>query len=309
MKYKINHKLVKSFYSAEENIFIDDVYLINALDRFSVMSRRDSRGRLRTGDRFCELLSLSDRNELKNYIYDERQYTLVLKTDVGTALINKYLLASSLVLVVSFLCGEKDDEVAMIACGLEDCKLSLPSAYCRSAKRIANVKKLKNDISAVVEGYIKHLEVPAVWVNNTPRTTVRSFQHIVKELSVISGCSVELICHAEIVCDEGFDLCLFKAYILSLFMLARRVSPERMARLEITKCSEGISARVLFFDKEARHALLYPEISFFWELADRNNMLFEASAKDGIVNVRFCPTRKDWSIVELKAPVDFDWNS
>ena len=309
MKYRINHKLIKTVYNAEEKIFVDDMYLLNAVDSFSVMAKRDSGTRLKLGERFCELLDVADRSEFKNYIYDERQSTLVLRTDVGTALINKYLLPSALVLVASFLCDEKGDDVAALACAGGEWEMSVPSAYQRSQRRIANVKKLRRGISEVIDTYTELLEVPAVWANSTPRETVFSFQNIVKALSYISGCRAELVCHAEIVCDKGFDLCAFKAYILSLFLLSRRISPERSARVEITRCSDGISARVTFSCEDGRHVLLYPEIACFYEFADRNNMLFEASAQAGTVNVRFCPTRKDWSIIELKAPVIFDWNA
>lgn len=309
MKYKINHKIIEEYYDGGEMRFVDDLYLLNYLDDFSVMAKRDSSSRLTYGNRFCELIALEDRAAFRRYFFDEISSPLILRTDVGTAIINKTLVASTLVAAVSFVCSEKSGEIADVALKRARGSICFPSQYAPSEQRISNVKRLNDELFTVLNNYKMFLEKPYIALNSAPKVTVENFKNVVRGISMLSGCGVRLFAYSELICDKRFDANIFKGFILSMFMLARRIAKDRSASLELTSCGEGISVRVTFCTDEQKRALSYPEILLFCEFADRNNMLFEASSKDGVIYVRLCPTRKDWSLIGLKAPVLFDWNS
>ncbi len=309
MKYKIKHKIIEDYYDSGDLRFLDDLYLLNYLDDFSVMAKRDSSSRLTYGSRFCELIALEDRAAFRRYFFDEISSPLILRTDVGTAIINKTLVASTLVAAVSFICSEKNGEVADVALKRARGAVCFPVHYAPSEQRISNVKRLNDELFAVLNNYKSFLERPYIALNCAPKMTVENFKNTVRGISMLSGCSVRLFAYSDLICDKRFDANVFKGFLLSMLMLARRIAKDRSASLELTSCGEGVSVRVTFCTDERKRALSYPEILLFYEFADRNNMLIEASSTDGVINVRLCPTRKDWSIIGLKAPVLFDWNS
>lgn len=310
MIYKIKHKQDVVRYDVGDTVFCDDIYLLDYLEGFSVICRRDSSGRLVHGSRFCELLDMKERSDFREYLYDERQDPLLLCTEVGTAIVNKYLTPSTLMVLVCFLEKEKrNGDLAKLAAGAGIDGLEIPSLYERGEERIVGARALLSDLRDVLQRLKLCLEEPFIPEGVQPRRTVQSFKDMVYRLSMLGGCSVELVCDKEIVCERSFDVCAFKGFLLSMLMLARRKSLSRGLRLEISSSSEGISARVIFETGEKARALSYPEVALFYDMAERNNMLFEASSDGGVLNVRFCPTRKDWSLLELKASVDFDWNS
>lgn len=309
MIYKIKHKVISETYPADALVFLDDVYVLNYLEYFSVVAKRDSSGKLVHGSSFCEILNVEERSELKTYLYDERTAPLILRTDIGTAIVSKYLAPSTLLFIVSFLCSEKNGELLKLISKGKIREVILPSFYDKFDGRITNSKRLTSEFEFVMNNLNNLIEYPKIVKNIAPKNTVENFKNVVSSISDFCGCSVTVDYNAELVCDSTFDVCAFKGFLISMFMLARRRAFDRHAKLELASCSEGISARVIFLTDKNEELRSCSEIFVFRDIAERNNMLFEAAVENGVVNVRFCPTRKDWSLIELKSPSDFDWDS
>ena len=273
MTYKINHKIIKSSFEIAALKLCDDLYLLDATDDFSVVARRDSSRRLVLGSSFNDILDLEKRDILRSYFYNETDDPLVISTDVGVAVINKCISLSTLLLAVSFVDDESElDDVS------------------------------KNTDEALEESCF-YYAVPFKELNE-------NFNKDIERLSRLSGCAVDLYLREYIFCDRSFDCSAFKGFLLSVLTLARRISKKRRARVELSSCLEGVSVRVSFdvVDGVSRDPLDYSEIAVFYAMADRNRMLFEASFEGGVMRLRFCPARKDWSLLGIKAYHEFDWS-
>ena len=309
MIYKIRHKHIKKNISAEDVRFLDDFYLVSYLDSFSVIARRDGNNRLVHGDNFCELLDVKDRAELKKYIYNDSELPLVLRTDIGTAIVNKYFIPSTLLYSVSFLSDEEGTQATDALLRRRSDSLLFPEGYIQSDVKVKHINEIVDAVDKVTNSYKMLIEDPFVPMDRSPSITVEKLYNVINNISRFSGCSADVTMDAELICSDSFDLVAFKSYLLAMLMLARRTSKTRCASIEVTCFGQDVSVRVSFDANAACKALDHPEVNHFFDFADRNNMLFEASDDDGRISVRFSPSRKDWSLIHLKAPVDFDWDS
>ena len=309
MKYKIKHKRMKRSFSAEDVRFLDDYYLVSYLDASTVVARRDSGNKLVQGDKFCELLDVRDRSELKKYIYNECELPLVLRTDIGTAIIDKYFTLTTLLYSVCFLCDEDDSRVIDTLLQIGSDEVLIPDHYIQGEGKVKRIKEIKNKLDCVLDNHkhlVKNTFVPK---DASPKITVEKLYNAIGGLSKFSGCSVDVSMDAELICLECFDLVAFKNYILAMLMLARREARSRTASIELASLGQEIAVKVEFDTDSTCNAFDYPEVNHFLNYADRNNVLFDASNNDGHVAIRFCPSRKDWSLLELKAHIEFDWDS
>lgn len=309
MKYKIKHKKIVKSYSADNVRFVDDLYILSYADSFSVISCRDGSARLKHGNRFFEIIDVEDRAELRSYVYSDSDAPLVLRTDVGTAMINKFLLPSTMIFLVSFLTDEKGASVLDVLRKVKNGCCVIPDTYEGVCTEIRGSRQIENEINTVLNNYNTLLEKTYVPMDVSPKVTVEKLYEVVIGIAAFAGCSVDVTMDAELICFDTFDLCAFKSFLLCMLMLARKESNERRASLEITCCGTQISVRVIFDTECKKRALSFPEIRHFFDFADRNNMLFESFNDDGRINVRICPTRKDWTLIEFKAPIDFDWDA
>ena len=309
MIYKIKHKQIKRSFSARDVRFIDDFYLVSYIDSFSVVARRDGSNRLVHGDNFCEFVDVRDRALLKSYVYEASDLPLILRTDIGTAIINKYFISSTLLYSVSFLCDEDGTQLtdALLRSGSDS--VLLPDYYDRGTDAPGASKGMINKTLDVLNNYKALIKDTFVPMDAPPKITVEKLYNAIEGIARFSGCSVDVTLDAELICMDIFDLVAFKNFILAMLMLARRESRSRSASVEVTCFGREVSVRVSFDTDNSVSVFDYREVNHFFDFADRNNMLFEAFDKDGHISVRFCPSRKDWSLLELKAYIDFDWNA
>jgi hypothetical protein len=309
MKYKIKHKIIEEYYDSSDLLHVDDLYLLDHLDNFSVIARRDSSNRLAHGDRFFELISIEDRTAFRKFLFDHTEAPLLLRTDVGTAIVNKFLVPSSLLCVVSFLCSEKNGEAIELAMRKFPDSFYIPEHYERSEKRIDGVRMLNVDLSTVIKNHKYLLEKPYILDNDFPKNTVENFKRVVKSIFSLVGCNVRVSMIAELMTDGNFDTGLLKSFLLSMMMLARRIATDRTADIDFTTCGEGVLVTVSIKTEDPSGVPLYPEIQHFAGCAERNSMFFDAYTVNGIIKVQLSPNRKDWSLFGLKSPVLFDWDS
>lgn len=307
MIYKIKHKQIKKSFSAKEVRFIDDFYLVSYIDSFSVIARRDGGNRLIHGDNFFEFIDVIDRTQLKTYVYSDNEQPLVLRTDLGTAIINKYFVPSTLLYSVFFLRDEEDGHLADILLRSKPDFVCFPEHYAPNDDGVKISKDLIAKARSVLDNYKTLIKDTFVPMDSAPRITVEKLYDVIEGISRFSGCAVDVSVDAEIICTETFDLVSFKSFLLAMLMLARRESISRSATVKVESFGCDVSVRVSF--DSVGSAINYPEVEHFLDFADRNNMFFEPYGGYGGFSVRFAPARKDWSLLELKAYVDFDWDS
>ena len=306
--YKIKHKLINKSFSADNVRIADDFYLVSCLNSFSVIARRDEGSRLVHGDNLCELIDVRDRSELKKFMYNDSGLPLVLRTDIGTAIINKHLLPSTLLLSVSFICDEEDTDVSDLILQKRADSVILPEYYTPSEKAIKHQRELINRVDNVLYNYKASIQDAYIPIDRAPRITVEKLYNTIEGISRFCGTSVDVTMHAELICQDIFDLAAFKSFLLAMLMLARQEALCRGADVEVTCMGRDVAVTVSF-DAFNRDRTKHPEIEYFFDFADRNNMHFENLSKDGRICVRFCPSRRDWNLIDLRAYIDFDWDS
>ena len=306
--YKIKHKIIGKSFSADDVRLVDDFYLVSCLNSFSVIARRDEGSRLVHGDNFCELIDVRDRSELKKFMYNDSELPLVLRTDTGTAIINKHLLSSTLLLSVSFICDEEATEISDIILQKRADSVVIPEYYLPSGDAIKHQRELISRVDNVLYNYKTSVQDTYIPIDRAPRITVEKLYNAIESISRFCGTSVDVTMYAEMICQDIFDPSAFKAFLLSMLMLARREALCRSADVEITCMGRDVAVTVSF-DAFNRDRTKHPEIEYFFDFADRNNMHFENLSKDGRISVKFCPSRRDWNLIDLRAYIDFDWDS
>ena len=75
-----------------------------------------------------------------------------------------------------------------------------------------------------------------------------------------------------------------------------------MADIRIFQKDFGTSVSIAFPSDKKISRVLNLDIAHFNAISDINNMIFESSFADGRFEVSFTPSRKDWSLLELKFP-------
>ena len=99
-----------------------------------------------------------------------------------------------------------------------------PVHYAPSEQRISNVKRLNDELFAVLNNYKSFLERPYIALNCAPKMTVENFKNTVRGISMLSGCSVRLFAYSDLICDKRFDANVFKGFLLSMLMLGETSS-------------------------------------------------------------------------------------
>lgn len=302
--YRVKHKMLDTFIFPKNVELFDDAYLVSYPDSYLVVAQRASGNRIPLLTKFLDLLDVRERAILNEYLYAWEERPLVLRTDVGTAVIDKSMTPSTLLFIASFFREEEDGELLelILQSGVKD--LYVPDIYSSQQRSVKLRKSVLNDVSAVMNSINDCFANTKIYEFNPPRINVKKFNRAVRVMSDYSGCAVDLRCERDLICDGRFDAPMFNSYLFSLLSLARRLSPERRATVELSSSFlEGISARVIIEAEGLAHAFTYPEIVIFFNLAERHNMLFEAEKRNGKLTVRFCPNRKDWSYIGIKDSV------
>ncbi|MBQ9079678.1 MAG: hypothetical protein IJY27_01250 [Clostridia bacterium] len=102
------------------------------------------------------------------------------------------------------------------------------------------------------------------------------------------------------------DTDVLAAFMLLLSILFQRESQTREARLDIKSASGSLvvqlSSRLYRESKILKQGIVgCPELGECRHIADRYNMMFDCLlTPDGVLSVRFCPVRREWSHLGIK---------
>ena len=299
---KINHE--NSFENMREKMFLADVYLVELSDRFSVIScSSSSRKLVRSGD-FSEILSFKNLHLLRKYLFSYGVDPIVIPTFIGNALILPNLYPSSRLFMVVFFKNEKKDALIRVASskrfeGRVGFFEQVPQGRIRKwdeplAEQLDFALNIANDIS----------ENSLFNVIDTRESIVEKSNLLFENISYITGVKISLDIDDDVLCDDCFDAKLFSAFLLTIIMLCRKSSKDKLARVRLFQKNFGLSVMVTFDSGKKLSRYLNPEIAHFNAISDANNMIFESSFSKGSYEVAFTPARKDWSLLELKLPID-----
>lgn len=287
--------------------FCDDFYLLDYIDNFSVISHRHSRERLTVGESFISLLGEDERAALKAYLYDESEGVLILATSRGSAIVDKRLTPSVQIVTVSFLCDEKRNGALCVLASAGACGNCATLDKYRDESRKRFSRALRDDLGITLLRMQKCFEVDYMAMLGERGEVSESFDACVGNTVKLCGCDAELFCEGGLSLDERFDFYAFEGFLISMLLLARRMSPARSAKIKLDSCFDGVLCEVSFSVERDLNVFSVPEIFTFFEFANRQNMRFEASSEKCILRVSFSPSRKDWSYLELKKPYGYDW--
>ena len=127
-------------------------------------------------------------------------------------------------------------------------------------------------------------------------------------LSSFVGCPVRLLrCDAIRDCGE-FDFSLYTAFLLVCLCMVRRYADDRTAEVALEAHRYGGAVALRFSAPGLLSVHGIREIATLESIAERKNMLFERSAEEGTLSLRFSPMNKDWSYLGLKAPELDGWD-
>ena len=123
-------------------------------------------------------------------------------------------------------------------------------------------------------------------------------------MSALAGCPVSV--YSEDAPEgEGINAELGSIFLLSLFLLCRRISPCRSATVSIGECSMGKTIEIKFPVESGEWEREEPrELLFLRMLADRKRIPFDYVKSDLFCNLSVCPVLPDWSYLGIKQPED-----
>ncbi len=285
----------------------DDMYLVDAMDGFRIIASRVSSHKSAPKDSLFDILSIEARSDLRIYLLSYEQKPLLLPTDLGSALINPFMFSSTRLLTVSFINGERGTELFDLALAgkIEGVELptskykhnSAPRQRSRMVSEFNNVLKTTTELFSSARIY----PITASNAENKLMATVLNIAEFV-------GCPITLTSIGSARPNDWFDEKAFCGFLISTLCLAREKSKLRKAEVRLSSCKDGATAEVRFEALEYINATRQNETAFFYDYADRNYMIFEHFSTEDSFSVKFCPSRKDWSYIELKSDQKFKWD-
>ena len=286
----------------------DDLYMVDFRKGFEVIAARDASNRLVRGSCLAEILDSEAHRTLINYLFGYNEKPMLLRTELGEALVFAGVFASTSIFLLSFLNSNKDSELGRVLASGRTPEVIIPRAYAAGKKIYKRDAKLIEDANYVLENTLSATKSILFHEYVANELTVELFKDTVMSAARVAGCAVELSFSAPPVCDNRFDQSALRAFLISVLMLCRDCGRSRTASVEIANCSEGIAVSVDFETIRPLPVRSTPEIDAFRCFAENNRMIFEYCCDDGLARVRFCPSRKDWSFIELKSHAEFDWD-
>lgn len=284
----------------------DDMYLVDALDSFSIISSRvGSRKRLVTGSLF-DILSIESRSDLRLYLtsYDEKP--LLLPTDIGSALITPSLFSSTRLLIVNFINQECETELFDLASKGKITGVSLPPSISSQTPAPRQRSKIISDFDVVLKT-TNILFSPTRADPISASDAEEKLAALILDIAEFVSCPISLFCSGSARPNNFFDEKAFCGFLISTLCLCREKSKPRKADVCLSSCKEGVTVEVRFETFEHLDATKQSETAFFYDYADRNYMIFEHFSNQNSFSVKFCPSRKDWSYIGLKSDQKFDW--
>lgn len=252
--------------------FFDDLYVVDASRSFAVSVGRSAERRFLTGEDIRVSLEPSEVEALREYLMSFDVKPLPLTTSDGRAFVYGSAFPSTILFLLSFPRGIGGVEKS-----------------CRQIEEVFG----RDEEALVVLG----------------ERAESVLSHTVLATASLAGCRVSLRCEKSISLGYGFDKYIFKMFLLIFFMSAREYGTKREARVELKNSYEGafVTAEFSVYPDEG-HKSTYP-LSTILSLAERHNIRCTMAFRDGIARAEICPVRKDWSLLGLKRPMGFDWNS
>ena len=311
MNYKIEYKYNFNNYDDISELRLrDDLYMVDFRRGFEVIAARDASNRLVRGSYFTEILDVEAHRRLINYLFGYNEKPMLLRTELGEALIFSEIFASNSIFLASFLNSDKDDSTSRVLLAKKSDEVVIPCEYTVEKRRIyKRDAELVEDLDYVLKNTYKATKECLIPEYVESESNMELFKDIVMSAAKVAGCAVELSFSKPPVCDNRFDQRAFRAFLISVLMLSRKCAKTRMAKIEIANCSEGVAVGIEFDSVHPIAPRRTSEIDAFRQFAENNHMIFESAARGDLVRVRFCPSRKDWSLIELKSHVEFDWDN
>lgn len=303
--YKINQENVSNNTSFDTTELMADIYLVELSAKFSVISCAPRSRRLVEGSDISEILSFKMSHELRKYLLSYGERAIVIPTLVGDALILPQLFASSRLFAMVFFKHSKPDALLRVAASerfegrvgvIDTCELSKMSKWDEPlADRLDSVLNIADNI----------LEKSLIRVVDNTKDIVEKCNRLFENISILAGVKINTLIDDDVLPDECFDAKLFSAFCLSMLMMCGRYAKADSADVHLFKKDFGISVSISFASAKKISRVLNPDVAHFNAISDANNMIFYSSFESGRFEVTFTPSRKDWSLLELKLPSEF----
>ena len=287
-----------------------DIYLINVLDKFSVSAKRETIDEGFKKRSFSNLLDERTFIYLKEYLFSYPEKPLLLPTSRGYALVYGSMFPSTRMFFVSFI-KAKNEETLLKAVSfdfLDDILLFEPLEK-SSGNRSKNTKSVCDGLEFVINNINNLFSKPENKMLIYGENCVEKLKSYIESASMITGCELNALVYSDAVFTPEFDRYMFGAFLLSMLLLCKRLGKTKCAEVSLTACKEGLASEISFELSSVVSVASIPELSPFTYLARKNNMLFEYLLEDNLLRVKFCPVRKDWSFIEVKSYLEFDWDS
>ena len=288
-------------------IIFDDMYLVDALDGFSIIASRVHSQKEAPKNSLFDILSIETRSDLRLYLMSYEEKPLLLPTDIGSALINPFMFPSTRLLTVSFINGERGTELFDLATAGKIEGVDLPFTKRKSASVPRQIKEIVsqfNDVLKTTTELFSSARISPITASNAEEKVMATALNIAEFV----GCPINLYRIGSARPNTWFDEKAFCGFLISALCLAREKSKLRKADVRLSSCKDGTTAEVRFETFERIDATRRSETAFFYDYADRNYMIFEHFSDDNSFSVKFCPSRKDWSYIELKSDPKFKWD-
>ncbi len=282
---------------------IADLYLVELSGGLSVIATAGSSRKLTRGTDLSEILDFSVSDALRKYLLSYGEKPIVIPTFIGSALIFPQVFSSSRIFGVVFFKKEKRGTLLRIASakGFEGRVGFLEETEeGRIRKWDEPLAEDLNNVLNIADAIMKNAEMT---VFDGAPVLVEKLDSLIGILSEIVGISVELHIDEGIVADDGFDRKLFTAFALMMLSLAKSYHALAV-RVRVYQKDFGLTAAFSFESTKPLSRVTSREIAHFNAISDANNMIFECDFKDGVSEITFTPSRKDWSLLELKFPND-----
>ena len=302
---KINQENIESVTASVTSELMADLYLVELSEGFSVISSAPRSRRLVEGSDISEILSFKVSHELRKYLLSYGEVPIVIPTFVGDALVLPQLFASSRLFAMVFFKNSKPDALPRIAVSerfsgrvgvIETHELSKMSKW---------DEPLADRLEGVLDVADKILDASLISVVDDNERTAQRCKLLFEGISGLVGVRINLSVDGDVSPDECFDARLFCAFCLSMILLGARYAKADAADVRVFKKHFGVSVSISFASARKISRVLKPAVAHFNAISDANNMIFYSSFDGGRFEVTFTPSRKDWSLLELKLPSDF----
>lgn len=288
-------------------IIRDDLYLVDALNGFSIIASRTGSQSVLHKSSLFDALTIEARSELRLYLTSYEEKPLLLPTDIGSALINPSIYPSTRLLTVSFINGEKGAELFELAMAGRIDGVQLPPLNSERSSPPRQRTKIVSEFNYVLKTTTDLFSPVHIYPTTLSDAEEKLIATVLK-IADFMGCPIDLSCIGSACPNSWFDPKAFCGFLISTLCLCRQKSKSRKADVILSSCKDGATVEVRFDTFERIDATRQSETAFFYDYADRNYMIFEHFESEDSFSVKFCPSRKDWSYIELKSDPEFKWD-